>query len=146
MAEPQERLDRIVQRLRAQGYRLTPQRMAIVRMIVHSHSHPTAEDIYNQVSVEFPMLSLATVYKTLNVLKSLGEVAKLEIDGCSHYDSEVTTHPHLICLRCCSITDLPPETMDKAPQEILAGTGFQALRWEIKIYGLCSQCQEQGKA
>ncbi len=83
--QARERLDQVMQRLREHGYRLTPQRMAIVRAVVQSTSHPTADEIYHQVAADFPMLSLATVYKTMNVLSEIGEVLEMEVDGRSHY-------------------------------------------------------------
>lgn len=137
-------LEHLVERLRTQGYRLTPQRMAILSAIVYSHVHPTAEEIHQQVTTDFPMISLATVYKTLNVLKNLGIVADLQIDGISHYDSAPTPHPHLVCVQCHSITDLPPEAISQMSQEAMSATGFRAFWHDIKIYGLCAQCQAQG--
>lgn len=143
MREPQELLEDTIRRLRAQGYRLTPQRVAILQAVIHSHSHPTAEETYQQVAADFPMISLATVYKTLNVLKDLGEVLELEVDGRNHYDSNVTPHPHLICTKCYGIADLPPEAMCRIPEEALVARGFHALWYDVKIYGLCARCQEQ---
>jgi Fur family peroxide stress response transcriptional regulator len=143
MGELEERLEHIVRLLWDQGYRLTPQRMAILREVVYSHSHPTAEEMHRQVTAEFPMISLATVYKTLNVIKDLGEVIELKVNGCSHYDGNATAHPHLICVKCHSIADLPPESMAGMPEDALAETEFRAFRHDVKIYGLCPQCQEQ---
>ena len=141
MGEPEKRLERIVQRLRAQGYRLTPQRMAILRAVIESRSHPTVEKIYQQVSADFPMISLATVYKTLHMLKDMGEVMELNVDGRSHYEGDITPHPHLICVKCHSIIDLPPEVMPRMSEEALAETGFRILWYEVEIHGLCPQCQ-----
>jgi len=143
MEKSKERLERIVRQLRARGCRLTPQRMAILQTVVRSHSHPTAEEIYQQVVADFPMISPATVYKTLNVLKALDEVMELEVGGCSHYDGKVTPHPHLICMKCHTIIDLPPEAMPSMPEEALAATGFLALWYYVEIYGLCPRCQKR---
>jgi Fur family peroxide stress response transcriptional regulator len=139
-------LTHVAQRLRDQGYRLTPQRMAILKAVASNDSHPTAEEIYRRVAADFPMISLATVYKTLNVLEELGEVIVLQIDGRAHYERDVIPHPHLICVECGSIVDLPPETQAEMSEEALAGTGFHALRCSVKIYGLCPRCGEQGQA
>jgi Fur family peroxide stress response transcriptional regulator len=116
--------------------------MAILRAVLESSTHLTAEEIYRQVSADFPMLSLATVYKTLHVLKDLGEVMELNVDGRSHYDGDVPPHPHLICVRCYTIIDLPPETAVTVPEEILAERGFRALWHQVEVHGLCRQCQE----
>jgi Fur family peroxide stress response transcriptional regulator len=145
MDELSERLDHIVRQLRSQGYRLTPQRMAILRAVVFSHAHPTAEEIHQQVVADFPMISLATVYKTLNVLKGIGEILELSVGGCSHYDGQVTPHPHLICVKCHGIINLPPEAMTEMPEEVLSETEFRALRYDLKVYGLCPRCQERGE-
>lgn len=142
MEKFEKRLEHIVQRLREQGYRLTPQRMAILRVLVYSRSHPTAEEIYRQVAADFPMISLATVYKTLNMLKELGEVMELEVEGCSHYDGNIIPHPHLVCVKCHTITDLPPEAMVRIPEETLTATGFRALWCYVEVHGLCPRCQE----
>ena len=145
MGKVEERLEHVVRCLRVRGYRLTPQRMAILRAVMRSRSHPTAEEIYRQVAADFPMLSLATVYKTLKVLKELGEVMEMDVGGCSHYDGNITPHPHLICVKCHRILDLPPEVMAQLPEEALAKRGFQVLWYRVEIYGLCPECQ-QGEA
>ena len=143
MADPQARLDELIARLREHDHRLTPQRMAVLKILTESDEHPSVEQIYERVKTDFPMTSLATVYKTLNVLKELGEVIEIKVDGRSHYEDNVTPHPHLICMRCNGITDLPPEAMAKMPEKALAETGFQTLEYHLEIRGLCSRCQEQ---
>jgi Fur family peroxide stress response transcriptional regulator len=145
MIGPSERLEHIVGRLRANGYRLTPQRGAILQVLLSSHPHPTAREIHRQVSTDFPMMSLATVYKTLNVLKDLGEVRELKVEGCSHYDTNTLPHAHLICERCHRITDLPLETLAGVRKEALAETGLRDLRCAVQIHGLCTHCQKQAE-
>ena len=147
MLEQKERLERVSQQLRAEGYRLTPQRMAIMRVVMREGHHHTAEDVYQQVAEDFPMLSLATVYKTLSVLETLGEVAQLEMGGRKYYDGNPAPHPHLICVQCHRITDLPAEIMTDAPAEEMAAAGFRPLWRRLDFYGLCAQCQaEQGES
>jgi Fur family peroxide stress response transcriptional regulator len=140
----QQEVDHIAQKLREQGHRLTPQRVAILQAVISSHDHPTAEEIHQQVSAEFPMISLATVYKTMNVLKELGEVAEIRVDGRGHYEGNTTPHPHVICINCGAIIDLPAEALAEMPEEALAETEFQAVRYNLEIYGLCPRCQEKG--
>lgn len=141
-ADPQE-VEHIVQKLREQGHRLTPQRVAILQAVLSSDTHPTAEEIHQQVSDEFPMISLATVYKTMNVLKGLGEVSEIRVDGRGHYEGNTTPHPHMICINCGAIIDLPAEALAEMPEEALANTDFQAMRYSLEIYGLCPRCQEK---
>lgn len=111
-----------------------------------SDSHPTAQDIHRQVSAEFPMISLATVYKTLNMLKDMGEVRELIVEGQSHYEGEVSSHAHLICRRCHAIIDQPLESMDRIRKEVMSETGFGDLHCEVEVHGLCPRCLAEDKA
>ncbi len=137
-----ERLESVIRELRDQGYRLTPQRMAILQEVLTCCNHPTAEDIYERVSRDFPMMSLATIYKTLHVLEELDEVVQLEVGGRSHYDRDVQPHPHLICVRCGAIIDLAPEEMAPLPRQALQRVGFHPLWYSLEIHGLCARCAE----
>ena len=145
MSDLADRSESIIRRLRGQGHRLTPQRMAILQAVLESSSHPTAEDVHQRVTADFPMISLATVYKTLHVLKDLGEVVELKMDGRNRFDSNVAPHPHLICVQCQGIADLWPETTVTIPEHVLAGTGFRALRYEIGVHGVCRQRQTEAE-
>ena len=138
----ESRLQDLAKRMRADGFRTTPQRVAIPRVLLDGH-HPTAEDIHQQVAAQFPMMSLATVYKTLNLLEALGEVIELRMKGCKHYDGDTTPHPHLTCVKCHCIVDLPSAAMPKLPEQMLADTGFRILGYNLKVLGLCPKCQKQ---
>ncbi len=139
-----EDLSHVAQRLRDQGYRVTPQRMAIVEAL-YTLSHPTAEEIHRQVSTRFPMVSLATVYKTLHVLTALGLARDLKAGERNRFDTNTAPHAHLICVRCGQITDLPVNPEDMVRTEEVEAQGFQALWYDLEIYGVCKRCQvEQG--
>ncbi|NOZ29270.1 MAG: transcriptional repressor [Chloroflexi bacterium] len=137
-----KRLEHIARRLRRQGYRVTPQRMAILQAVLSSRSHPTVEEIHQRVAAQFPMISPATVYKTLKVLKELGEVTELTTGRRSRYEGSTFPHLHLICMACHSITDLPIEIMHDLPRRIREERRFHATRYDMAIYGLCARCQE----
>ncbi len=134
-------LDSIVDQLREQGYRLTVQRMAVLRALAGSDSHPTAEEIHQQITGDFPMLSLATVYKVLNVLRELGAVTELKVEGASRYDLNADAHPHLVCVRCRTVIDLSSDLMPPLPEKAVSEHGFHPLWQEMVIYGLCPRCQ-----
>ena len=99
MRDSQGRFDTMIQKLRGTGYRITPQRLAILKIIAESRNHPSAEAIFEQMKVNFPTSSIATLYKTLSVLKELGEVLELEFSSDhNRYDgNRPFPHPHLIC-------------------------------------------------
>ena len=141
MESTERRLQNVAARMRAEGYRITPQRIAILQVLLRCDGHPTAEDVYQQVATHFPMMSRATVYKTLNVLEAFGEVIELQMEACKHYDGNATPHPHLTCVKCHSIVDLPSDAIPELPKHILAGTGFRILRYNLMVLGLCPKCQ-----
>ena len=100
-----KRLEDMIQKFKAQGYRITPQRLAVLNILAQSTEHPDVEKIYKQVKENFPTTSMATVYKTIVVMKEVGEVIEIAFgDGGNHYDgNKPYPHPHLICTNCKKI-------------------------------------------
>ena len=92
----QRRAAELLDKLAQGGYRRTPQRFYIVEALVGDESHPTAEAIFARVRQACPTTSLATVYKTLETLKEMGEVLELEFsEGSNRYDGlRPAAHPH----------------------------------------------------
>ena len=73
------RYDQLLARLRRDGFRLTPQRMAVLRVLAEDTGHPTVEQVYDRVRCDYPTTSLATIYKTIDMLKGIGEVLELSV-------------------------------------------------------------------
>jgi Fur family peroxide stress response transcriptional regulator len=145
MADTQARLDELTVRLREQGHRLTPQRMAVLKILAVSEEHPSVERIYERVKVDFPMTSLATVYKTVTLLKEMGELLELGFsDGGNRYDGiRPYPHPHLICTQCRNIVDPEVPTLSELPQEVARSTGYRLMSHRLDFFGICPQCQEK---
>lgn len=143
MTDPQARFEQLIARLRTSEYRLTPQRVELIRLIAASDGHPSASELYNQIMIQFPTMSLATVYKTLDLLKELGEVLEIGLRDDSHYDgNRPYPHPHLICMKCQIIMDGELELAVKnIVQEVEQSFGFQILKHQLDFYGLCPDCQ-----
>jgi Fur family peroxide stress response transcriptional regulator len=139
------RLDELVARLKEQGFRLTPQRKAVLKVLADSPNHPSVEQIYRRVKKDFPMTSLATVYKTVTLLKELGEVLELGFaDGSNRYDGrKPNPHPHLICIQCHKILDPDVDGWKELPQALSKSTGFRILSHRLDFYGICPQCQKR---
>src|SRR3990170_7589359 len=95
--------------LRQSGLRLTPQRLAIFQLLTNSKQHPTVQMIYDQLRPQYPSLSLATVYNTLDMLVQLGLVNALgsASDDAVHYDADTHPHVNLACVNCHKVIDLP---------------------------------------
>lgn len=142
MADQKTRFDIIIQKLRNNGHKITPQRLAIVKIIAQSEGHPSVEDIYEQLRNDFPTMSLATVYRNIVTIKSLGEVLELGFpDGSNRYDGHKPyPHPHVICIKCKKIVDPDLDSLDEMEKEIASETKFKILNHRLDFFGICSEC------
>ena len=130
-----------IEALRIKGYKATPQRIAICRIALHSREHPSALSIYDEVKKVHPTVSLATVYKTLQVLRDLDLVQELNFPiGQARFDSYMKPHVNLICLQCGNITDLDDLTTREIANRVAAATKFKPNGQRIDVYGICQKC------
>jgi Fur family peroxide stress response transcriptional regulator len=138
----------MIRGLRDKGCRLTPQRLAMLRILSKSEGHPSAEQIYEQIRADYPTTSLATIYKTLSLLKNMGEVFEVTFASMgSHYDgNKPYPHPHLICTKCGQILDPECGPLAGISQEIARQTGYKITHQQLNFFGLCPQCQQEGQA
>ncbi len=143
LQEKQNRIDKIVTRLKELGYRITPQRMAIVDVLIQDAHHPTVEEVYQKVRNDFPMTSRATVYKTIGLLKDMGEIGELNIsNSSSHYDGfNPERHPHLVCNCCNEIIDLADDVFGQMSVEAVQQHGYILQGHDVTIFGICPKCQ-----
>lgn len=144
LPDSEVRFQQLAARLKASDCRLTPQRIALLRLIASSEGHPSAARLYEQIRAQFPTTSPATVYKTLNLLKELGEVLEL---GFSHDDNRYDgnrpyPHPHLICVRCRKIIDPQVSLVNDLTQEVAELTGFEVISHRLDFYGICPECRQ----
>jgi len=140
------RFQQMLSKLKSHDCRITPQRLAVLRILAGSEDHPSTEDIYEEVRKEFPTTSLATIYKTITLLKDLNEVLELGFpNGSNRYDgSKPFPHPHVICTKCRMIIDPEIINLDQLKDEIGKKTGFSIHYHRLDFFGLCRECQEQG--
>jgi Fur family transcriptional regulator, peroxide stress response regulator len=138
-------MEDLVQKLRALGIAVTPQRLAVLALLQDRHDHPSAEKIYREVRRQLPAISFNTVYKTLEVLYVKGLVLKVNpLHEVARYDGETEQHIHLVCRRCHDINDLhrrPEAEPVFAPEEL---QGFRVEHHSLTLWGLCFECQPQG--
>jgi len=137
------RFDKMLEALKRHDSRITPQRMAVLKVLASSDGHPSVEKIYEQVKRRFPTTSLATVYKTVTLLKELDEVLELGFpEGSNRYDGHRPyPHPHLICTKCKKIIDPDLESLEDVTQELVSETGFQITSHRLDFFGICPDCQ-----
>ena len=138
--------------LKNKGYKLTPQRRAIVDTIVESEGkHLTAEEIYDEVKKSCPEIGLATVYRTILLLEDIGILSRLHLnDGCSRYElvhsDETHRHHHLVCNECKAVFEVQDDLLDELEESIENKYGFKILDHSVKFFGICSECCKKHKS
>ncbi len=144
MIIPQTRFDELLSALKERDYRLTPQRVELVRLIAVSEGHPSAAQLYKKIKARFPTMSYATVYKTLALLKEMGQVLEIDLRDDSHYDgNRPHPHPHLICMNCNKIVDGNFEINLSTVRRLEKTSGYKIIRPQLAFYGLCPDCKKE---
>jgi Fur family peroxide stress response transcriptional regulator len=145
LADHQKRFETIVRKLKAHGHKITPQRLAIARILAGSEGHPSVEHIHSRIKEDFPTMSLATVYRNIVLIKSLGEVLELGFpDGSNRYDgNKPYPHPHVVCIQCKKIVDPDLESLDEMKEEVARETHFKILNHRLDFFGICSDCRKE---
>ncbi len=134
-------MEKIIRRYKGKGFKLTPQRMAILKFLEGNRDHPTADDIFQDVRVKYPTISFATVYNTMQTLKERGEVLEITIDPeRKHFDPNTSPHHHSMCSVCGEIGDVFADYSEALhlPEEI--SLGFHVTGNHVDFYGICTEC------
>lgn len=130
--------------LRGRGLRMTPQRLAIVRLFAADPSHPTAQELFDRLRAAFPTMSFATVYNTLDALAKAGLSKTLRLGNAARFDPNVEPHHHAICDRCGAIIDVPSHDLapDKTDTRAIdrSAPGFAVATVERVYRGTCASC------
>lgn len=134
-------MERIVRKYRGKGFKLTPQRIAILKFLEGNTSHPTAEDIYTEIKKKYPTVSFATVYNTVQALRDRGELLEITIDPeRKHFDPNPSAHHHIMCTGCGKIGDVFSDysTALALPEEVTRE--FTVTGNHVDFYGVCAAC------
>lgn len=135
-------VEKVISALREGGYKVTAQRVAIVRALTSDRTHPTAEEIYEWVRREYPMMSPATVYKTLDLLKKINTVRELGFaEGGARFDPNMNLHINLVCVKCGTIEDLNERLLKDLKERVATASNYRITGHRIEFYGYCSRCQ-----
>ena len=134
--------DDVMHAMRAQGLRVTPQRMCIVAHLVGNTTHPTVEALYDASRVEMPTISLKTVYQTVHDLEALGEVRLVDLGtGQVRVDPNVEySHHHLVCGGCGRVVDVPVD-FDGLTLAARHRKGFHIDAVDVIFRGTCDECR-----
>ena len=143
--DPEARAHAMLEDLKRAGLKMTPQRVAIVKLFAGDQSHPTAQDLFERLKSQFPQMSFATVYNTLDALANAGLSGTLRMGTAARFDPNTRAHHHAVCDRCGKIHDIPAETL--APNSAAvrnlqrSAPGFSVRSVERIYRGLCPACQ-----
>lgn len=133
--------------LRGRGARVTPQRVAILRAVESSGSHPDADVVYRHVCREYPHISRDTVYRTLSMMEEKGIIGSVFFVGNSkRYDPNTARHHHLVCVRCRKILDFSLKEFDCLDPPAPMVSRFQVLRTTVQVAGVCEDCRNSKDA
>lgn len=133
----------IINALRRHGYKLTPQRRAVIGSIASSPDHLTPAAIYEKVHQERPDIGLVTIYRTLEILAKLGLICELHAGGsCRSYTiSAPEHHHHLICSSCGDVIDFTGHDLSPLEKRLSRETGFEIEGHLLEFIGRCQNCQ-----
>ncbi len=140
----------LVTALQACGYRLTRQRQVVLEVLGESREHLDAEALYVRARERFPHISLATVYRTVAVLKRMGLVAEYPLgEEHGHYEAvQETPHYHFTCLRCGRVIEFDAPQIAQIAQDMALREGLQIHTVQFSLTGHCNQChfkEENGR-
>jgi len=148
----EERLARFKTLLKEKGMKTTTQRLAILQVLLEQpDKHFTAEEIYELVKLNWPDIGLATVYRNIQLLLELNLIDHLNLnDGYVRYEIGSTNmddvrhhHHHLICMECGEVFMFEDDLLENLEQTIQDTLGFVVNNHEVKLYGLCKNCNER---
>lgn len=135
---------KITSLLREKGFKVTPQRLAIYSVLYNTTEHPSAETIFNHLQPHYPTMSLATVYKTIEILREIGLVQVLNVGEDSfRYDANTKNHPHIRCTDCKRVDDIYDVDLSEFVNKIAEKTAYQLTGQQFYFYGICPSCQSK---
>lgn len=140
-AEVARRVEEFSAALRSAGFRLTHQRLEVVREVASTDVHPDAEWVYTRVRERVPTISLDTVYRTLGTLSDLGLVRRVAgASGAVRYDANDERHHHFVCTKCGLIRDIESADLDDLgiPEPAVLLGSVDSV--EVRFSGVCRAC------
>jgi len=134
----------ILSRCEAKGLRLTEQRRVIVSVLEEAEDHPDVEELHRRAAAKDQGISLATVYRTLRLLSSMGLLQELELpEGGRRFELASDAHRdhhHLVCVRCGRTEEFENSAVLQAGEQAAGGHGFRLLECVLNVRALCPSC------
>lgn len=138
-----QQLEDLVSSLREEGFRITPQRVAILDYLLKTDDHPSAEFIHKIIQKKYPMVSLSTIYKTLDLLKEKKLVNEIEVDGEARFDAHTDAHINLVCMNCGNIDDVDEDSLNEIKNRAARKSKYLILKGSFELFGYCNNCKSK---
>ena len=134
----------IIDQVKNKGFKVTPQRRAIIDALLFLEKPPTAKEVLDIVRGKYPEISLDTVYRNLNLLAEIGCLIQINLKNneTSRFEIMKNHHHHLICLGCGEAVCLDNCILDRH-MGVLREKGYQIVGHAFEIYGYCPDCITQ---
>ena len=133
--------------LRSRGYRVTPQRQLVLEAVA-ALNHSTPEEIAARVQQTAKGVNISTIYRTLELLDSLGLVAHTHLNhGAPTYHLATEAgHVHLVCQDCGKIDQVSQEAIAPLTKALADGHGFEVNVSHLTVFGRCEDCRSKTRA
>jgi Fur family peroxide stress response transcriptional regulator len=138
-----QQIKELVNSLRGQGFRITPQRIAIVEYLLKTDDHPSAEHIHKIIQKKYPMVSLSTVYKTLDLLREKKLVNEIKVEGEARFDAHTDEHINLVCMNCGKIEDIDEDSLKEIQTKVARKSKYMILKSNFELFGYCNNCKSK---
>jgi Fur family transcriptional regulator, ferric uptake regulator len=135
--------EQVIEALRKQGYRLTPQRLLVLTIVAQGGGHRGVDEVFRQAKEAYPYMDLATVYRTLHLFKRLGVVTKVAIGDRLYYELKDPdgAHHHMVCQVCNGAYHLSPHYLQEFRDILIREFEFEPDLHHFAITGVCANCR-----
>jgi Fur family ferric uptake transcriptional regulator len=136
--------EQVIEALRKQGCRLTPQRLLVLTIVAQGGGHMGVDEVFRQAKETYPYMDIATVYRTLHLFKRLGVVTKVAIGDRLHYELKDPdgAHHHMVCQVCNRAYHLSPHYLQEFRDILIRELGFEPDLDHFAITGVCANCRQ----
>lgn len=119
------------------------QRDLVLKALQENVVHPTADYLYAIIKKSDPNISLATVYRNLNLLAKKGIIRRIEsLDHVTRFDHNTHNHYHFVCSQCNKVYDVPYDVTPELADKVTAMTGLAIESYDISFKGICPDCKK----
>jgi len=145
-SEGKQSAERIRSLFRERGIACTAQRELVARTLIELGRHVGANELHRKLARKNPRVALATVYRTLQLLKDHGLIAERHFgERWRRYENVSSAHhDHLVCLGCGAVIEFQEPLIEELQDRAARRHGFKAERHRLELYGYCRQCSREG--